>query len=350
MNILLNGICGHMGREVEKLCHEGYRGARLACGVDINAADEGKIAVYTGFDKIPSADGIDCIVDFSHHTCTPALLAYATANSLPCVLATTGHTEEEIRAIYAAAESIPVFFSANMSLGVALLVELAKTAAQSTAYYTEYFEKLSADGGAVIHFSISDSMSSAHNFARIAAEDMENVYVVDSQNLSTGIALLVLKAADLVAEGKEAKEIYDEICALRSRVDASFVIDTLEYLHKGGRCSAVAMLGANVLKLRPCIEVKEGAMGVSRKYRGKMSLVYKEYAKDQLHDPDDIDLTRVFVTHTCGDDPVVDEIVELVKQTLPFKEVIKGTAGCTISAHCGPGTLGVLFFRKSDKK
>ena len=228
--------------------------------------------------------------------------------------------------------------------------ELAKTAAQSTAYYTEYFEKLSADGSAVIHFSISDSMSSAHNFARIAAEDMENVYVVDSQNLSTGIALLVLKAADLVAEGKEAKEIYDEICALRSRVDASFVIDTLEYLHKGGRCSAVAMLGANVLKLRPCIEVKEGAMGVSRKYRGKMSLVYKEYAKDQLHDPDDIDLTRVFVTHTCGDDPVVDEIVELVKQTLPFKEVIKGTAGCTISAHCGPGTLGVLFFRKSDKK
>ena len=228
--------------------------------------------------------------------------------------------------------------------------ELAKTAAQSTAYYTEYFEKLSADGSAVIHFSISDSMSSAHNFARIAAEDMENVYVVDSQNLSTGIALLVLKAADLVAEGKTAKEIYDEVCALRSRVDASFVIDTLEYLHKGGRCSAVAMLGANVLKLRPCIEVKDGSMGVSRKYRGKMSLVYKEYAKDQLHDPDDIDLSRVFVTHTCGDDPVVDEVVELVKQTLPFKEIIKNTAGCTISAHCGPGTLGVLFFRKSDKK
>lgn len=228
--------------------------------------------------------------------------------------------------------------------------ELAKTAAQSTAYYAEYFEKLSADGSAVIHFSISDSMSSAHNFARIAAEDMENVYVVDSQNLSTGIALLVLKAADLVAEGKGAQEIYDEICAMRSRVDASFVIDTLEYLHKGGRCSAVAMLGANVLKLRPCIEVKDGSMGVSRKYRGKMSLVYKEYAKDQLHDPDDIDLSRVFVTHTCGDDPVVDEVVDLVKQTLPFKEVIKNTAGCTISAHCGPGTLGVLFFRKSDKK
>lgn len=228
--------------------------------------------------------------------------------------------------------------------------QLAKTAAQSTAYYADYFEKLSADGSAVIHFSISGSMSSAFNFARIAAEDMDNVYVVDSQNLSTGIALLVLKAADLVAEGKTAKEVYDEICDLRSRVDASFVIDTLEFLHKGGRCSAIAMLGANVLKLRPCIEVKDGAMGVARKYRGKMSNVYKEYAKDQLHDPDDIDLTRVFVTHTCGDDPVVDEIVDLVTNTLPFKEVIKTTAGCTISAHCGPGTLGVLFFRKSDKK
>lgn len=228
--------------------------------------------------------------------------------------------------------------------------QLAKTAAQSTAYYADYFEKLSADGSAVIHFSISGSMSSAFNFARIAAEDMDNVYVVDSQNLSTGIALLVLKAADLVAEGKTAKEVYDEICDLRSRVDASFVIDTLEFLHKGGRCSAIAMLGANALKLRPCIEVKDGAMGVARKYRGKMSNVYKEYAKDQLHDPDDIDLTRVFVTHTCGDDPVVDEIVDLVTNTLPFKEVIKNTAGCTISAHCGPGTLGVLFFRKSDKK
>ena len=129
MNILLNGICGHMGREVEKLCREGYRSAHLACGVDVNAPDGGEVAIYTGFDKIPSADGIDCIVDFSHHTCTPALLAYATANNLPCVVATTGHTEEEIAAIHAAAESIPVFFSANMSLGVALLVELAKTAA-----------------------------------------------------------------------------------------------------------------------------------------------------------------------------------------------------------------------------
>lgn len=129
MNIVLNGICGHMGREVEKLCREGYRSAHLLFGVDVNATDSEELCVYTGFDKIPSSDGVDCIVDFSHHTCTPALLAYATANHLPCVIATTGHTEGEIAAIYAAAEHIPVFFSANMSLGVALLVELAKTTA-----------------------------------------------------------------------------------------------------------------------------------------------------------------------------------------------------------------------------
>ncbi len=227
---------------------------------------------------------------------------------------------------------------------------LAKTAAQSTAYYTDYFEKLSADGSAVIHFAISGSMSSAYNFARIAAEDMDNVFVVDSENLSTGIALLVIRAAELAAEGKSAQEVYDEICTLRSHVDASFVLDTLDFLHKGGRCSAVAMLGANVLKLRPCIEVKDGAMGVAKKYRGKMSAVYKEYAKDKMLEIDDIDTSRIFVTHTCGDDPIVNEVVDIVKSTADFGEVLVTTAGCTISAHCGPGTLGVLFIRKSEKK
>lgn len=227
---------------------------------------------------------------------------------------------------------------------------LGKTAAQSTAYYIEYFQKLLADHSAVIHFTISGSMSSAFNFARVAAEDMENVYVVDSQNLSTGIALQAIRAAEMVEAGSGAKEIYDEICAMRSRVDVSFVIDTLEFLHKGGRCSAVSMLGANILKLKPCIEVRDGAMGVAKKYRGKINDVFKEYVRDQLRNPDDIDLSRAFVTHTCGDDPVVDEIVALVRELVPFREVNKTSAGCTISAHCGPGTLGVLFVRKSDRQ
>ena len=227
--------------------------------------------------------------------------------------------------------------------------QLAKTAAQSSAYYADRFRELTQDGGAVIHFTISASMSSAYNFACLAAEEFENVYVVDSMNLSTGIALLVLKAAEMAAAGDDAQTIVSAINVLRTKVDASFVVDTLEFLHKGGRCSTIAMLGANVLKLKPCIQVKDGAMDVGKKYRGRMSAVLRDYVADALHDPDDIDLSRVFVTHTCGDDPLVGEIVEQVKSTLPFEEVLTTTAGCTVSAHCGPGTLGVLFIRKSDK-
>lgn len=227
--------------------------------------------------------------------------------------------------------------------------QLAKTAAQSSAYYIDRFRELTQDGGAVIHFTISASMSSAYNFACLAAEEFENVYVVDSMNLSTGIALLVLKAAEMAADGADAETIVNTVNGLRTKVDASFVVDTLEFLHKGGRCSTIAMLGANVLKLKPCIQVKEGAMDVGKKYRGRMDAVLREYVADALHDPDDIDLSRIFVTHTCGDDPIVGEIVKLVRGTLPFREVLTTSAGCTVSAHCGPGTLGVLFIRKSDK-
>ena len=228
---------------------------------------------------------------------------------------------------------------------------LAKTAAQSTEYYADYFRSLVADGGEVIHFTISAGMSSSYTFACLAAEDVPGIHVVDSANLSTGIALLVIKAAEMADAGMAADELVRQIEILRPRVDASFVIDTLEFLHKGGRCSTVAMLGANVLKLKPCIQVKDGAMDVGKKYRGKVEGAFREYAKDALHDPDDIDLSRVFVTHTCGHDaPIAKEIAEEVMSILPFEEVLITDAGCTISAHCGPGTLGVLFIRKSDKK
>ena len=208
--------------------------------------------------------------------------------------------------------------------------QLAKTAAQSSAYYIDRFRELTQDGGAVIHFTISASMSSAYNFACLAAEEFENVYVVDSMNLSTGIALLVLKAAEMAADGADAETIVNTVNGLRTKVDASFVVDTLEFLHKGGRCSTIAMLGANVLKLKPCIQVKEGAMDVGKKYRGRMDAVLREYVADALHDPDDIDLSRIFVTHTCGDDPLVGEIVKLVRGTLPFREVLTTSAGCTV--------------------
>ncbi len=227
--------------------------------------------------------------------------------------------------------------------------ELAKTSAPNTAVYTELFEKLTADGDEVIHFTISSSMSGSYNFARLAAEDVDGVYVVDSANLSTGSGLLVLKACDYAAEGMSAEEIVAKIEELKPCVDASFVVDTLTFLHKGGRCSAVAMLGANLLKLKPCIEVAGGAMDVGKKYRGKMRDVLKTYAEERLEFAADAHADRVFVTSTCEDDSIPAEIAEMVKASGYFKEVLVTKAGCTVSAHCGPNTLGVLFIRNSAK-
>ncbi len=227
--------------------------------------------------------------------------------------------------------------------------ELAKTSAPNTAAYTELFEKLTADGSEVIHFTISASMSGSYNFARLAAEDVDGVYVVDSANLSTGSGLLVLKACDMAAEGMSGEEIVAKIEELKPCVDASFVVDTLTFLHKGGRCSAVAMLGANLLKLKPCIEVTAGAMDVGKKYRGKMRDVLKTYAEERLAFAADAHADRVFVTSTCEDDSVPAEIAEMVKASGLFKEVLITKAGCTVSAHCGPNTLGVLFIRNNPK-
>ncbi len=225
---------------------------------------------------------------------------------------------------------------------------LAKSAAANIADYQDFWEAEKGDCEELIHLNISASMSATHNNARMAAEDMEGVYAFDSANLSTGSGLLVLKAAELANEGKSAAEIIAELENLRTKVDASFVIDSLTYLHKGGRCSTLAALGANVLKLKPCIEVKGGAMGVGKKYRGKFELVLKDYVADRLADGDNIDLSRVFVTHAGCDEEIVNNVVEMVKAALPFKEVLITRAGCTVSAHCGRNTLGVLFIKKTD--
>ena len=225
--------------------------------------------------------------------------------------------------------------------------QLPKTSAINMAENADYFEELTRDGSAVIHFTISASMSATYNNARMAAEDFEDVYVVDAKNLSTGSGLLVLAAAEMAQQGLEAKEIAQKVLELADYVDASFVVDNLEYLAKGGRCSAVAAFGANLLQLKPCISVKNGAMGVSKKYRGKFEKVLPTYVAEKLANGDDIDLERVFVTHAGCDPQLVESIVELVKNTLPFKEVLVTRAGCTVSSHCGANTLGVLFVRKT---
>ena len=224
--------------------------------------------------------------------------------------------------------------------------ELPKTAAANMSDCIDFFKPYVDEGKAVIHFSISSEMSSTFNNSRMAAEEFENVYVIDTKNLSTGGGLLVVAAAEMAAKGMEAKAIVDEVEKLVACVDASFVIDSLEYLHKGGRCSAVAMLGANLLKLKPCIEVKNGSMGVGKKYRGKFGDVLKTYTAERIGDGSGIDLDRVFVTHAGCDSDVIDSVVAEVKKAAPFKEVFVTRAGCTISSHCGRNTLGVLFIRK----
>lgn len=224
---------------------------------------------------------------------------------------------------------------------------LTTTSAGNIADYEEFFLHHLKEYDEIIHFTISSDMSSSYANAKLGAEEMDNVYVIDSRNLSTGIGLQVLKACDLRDSGKSAKEIVEYMGSIADKVRASFVLDTLDYMKKGGRCSSVVALGANLLKLKPCIEVHNGKMDVAKKYRGKISAVYTEYVKEQLPDKSKLDTKRVFVTHTCLDNPQdVKEIVELVKSMNLFDEVYETVAGCSVSVHCGPGTLGVLFIEK----
>ena len=224
--------------------------------------------------------------------------------------------------------------------------ELPKTAAPNVLDFETFYQKYTSQGYAVVMFTISSTMSSTYNNARLAALDFEDVYAIDSCNLSTGGGLLVLHAAEMAAAGKSAAEIAEECRAITDKVDASFVIDNLEFLHKGGRCSAVAAFGANLLQLKPCIGVNGGKMGVGKKYRGKFGVVLKKYIEDRIGDGAGIRKNRVFVTHAGCDDAIVQQCVDQVKALGIFDEVLVTRAGCTVSAHCGRNTLGVLFIKE----
>ena len=224
--------------------------------------------------------------------------------------------------------------------------QLPKTAAPNLETFRAFFEEHTSGGRSVVFFTISSEMSSTYSNARLAAEEFERVHVVDTRNLSTGGGLLVLRAADLAREGKSAEEIARICSDLTPLVDASFVIDNLEFLHKGGRCSAVAMFGANLLQLKPCIVVKDGRMSVGKKYRGKFSATLEKYVLDRIGDGSEVELDRVFVTHAGCDETIYKAVAEQVASIAPFGEVLITRAGCTISSHCGRNTLGVLFIRK----
>lgn len=225
--------------------------------------------------------------------------------------------------------------------------ELPKTSAANIQQFTDFFRELTMDGSSLVFFTISSDMSSTYNNAVIAAAEFETVHIVDTRNLSTGGGLLVVSAVEMVIQGKTAKEIAASCTLLAQRVEASFVVDDLEFLHKGGRCSAVAALGSNLLQLKPCITVKNGKMGVGKKYRGKFSTVLQKYIAEQVNDASDIELNHIFVTHAGCDDQIVEQCVKQVQQCAPFKEVHLTRAGCTISSHCGKNTLGVQFIRKA---
>ena len=225
--------------------------------------------------------------------------------------------------------------------------QLPKTSAINSFQFKEFFKEYTKLGYSIVIFTISSEMSSTFNNARLAASDFENVHVVDAKNLSTGGGLLVLKACEMANQGMASSAIAEECRRLADYVDASFVIDNLEFLHKGGRCNAVTVFAANLLKMKPCIVVREGKMSVGKKYRGSFEGALKKYIADQLEDVNGIKLDRVFVTHAGCDESIVNMCVEKVKELLPFKEVLVTRAGSTVSSHCGRNTLGVLFIRKN---
>lgn len=224
-----------------------------------------------------------------------------------------------------------------------------KTAAITAERLEEAAKPVLEAGDDIILFTISSGMSSTFNLASIYAEDNGNghMHIIDSANLSTGIGLLVIKAAEMAEEGKGASDIVKEIEALIPRVRASFVIDTLTYLSRGGRCSSVTALLAGTLKLHPEIVVKNGAMGVNKKYRGSLGNSVMKYATDLEEALLDADHDRVFITHTVRESEraIVDEVRKYLESLGVFKEVIETRAGGVISSHCGPGTLGILFIK-----
>ena len=225
--------------------------------------------------------------------------------------------------------------------------EIPKTSAINIADFEAFFGEQTKDGASMVFFTISSTMSATYNNARLAAEEFENVYVVDTKNLSTGGGLLVIAAAEMAQAGEDAAERAEACVELTSRVDASFGIDNREFLRKGGRCSALAAFGANLLNLKPCIVVKNGSMGAAKKYRGRFEMVLKQYIADRIGDASDIETERIFVTHAGCDENIVNACVEQVKEMGFFGEVLITRAGCTVSSHCGRNTLGVLFVRKN---
>lgn len=224
---------------------------------------------------------------------------------------------------------------------------LCSTSAVSVGDYQDIFEEELKNYDAVIHVSLGSGFSVTHHNAVLASEDMENVRIIDSRNLSTGHGHVVLEACKLAKTMEDLDEIKSALDAFAPRVDASFLLDRLDYMVKGGRCSMVKALGANLLKLKPCIEVIDNKMEVGKKYRGNYVKSMEAYVRARLEGATDLEDDLIFVTHTPVSQEILDTVHRTVRECGSFKEVVETNAGCTVSCHCGEGCLGVLYVHKA---
>lgn len=223
---------------------------------------------------------------------------------------------------------------------------LPKTAAPGVQEFLDFFMPLVEQGYEIVHLDISAELSNTFNAARLAAAELEGVYVVDSRMLSTGVGLLAIEGAECRDKGMGAKEIAEHLESLRQKVSTSFVLDTLEFMWKGGRCTGVTALGANLLRLKPGLEMKDGKLGVYKKYRGNIEKVYEQYIRERLEGKK-VRPGHIFITESGEIEPeVVERMCALAKDLSGCREVHHTMAGCTVSTHCGPKTLGVLFIEE----
>lgn len=228
--------------------------------------------------------------------------------------------------------------------------QLPKTSAVSIGDYLDCFQKYVDQGAQVIHVSLSGEISSSYQNACIAAQTVGNVFVVDSRSLSTGSGQLAMLAVELANADYTAGEIAEALEEMKNRIDVSFVLETLEYLHKGGRCSGLAAFGANVLKIHPEIMVKDGTMHVGKKFRGDMEKSILAYVRSHLEGQKNIQPDRLFVTHSGVPGEIVSKVIALAGELQPFEQIIETRAGSTISSHCGPGCLGLAFLRRDKQE
>lgn len=223
---------------------------------------------------------------------------------------------------------------------------LPKTSANSVYDYEEFFKQLTSEGYGVLHINISSEDSACYNNARLAAKDFENVYVVDSRQLSTGQGLLVMKACDYKKQGLSLEDCYDKIEAIKNKARTSFVLDRLDFLHKGGRCSLLTLLGAKILKIHPHITMINGSLKVKKKCSGSMVRSCEQYVQDLAQEYTSYDKTRVFITHCMASEQILTAVRNKVEELFDFDEIIVTTAGTTVSSHCGRNTIGVLFIEE----